>query len=44
MNIVQDDNLCIEDYAQYLDNDYRRTTPDVRIYYKDGSVKEIFEM
>lgn len=34
----------IEDYAQYLVIKYGCTTPDVRIYYKDGSVKEIFEM
>ena len=31
----------IEEYAQYLANEYGYTTPDVRIYYKDGTVKEI---
>ena len=32
----------IEEYAQYLANDYGWTAPDVRIYYKDGTVKEIY--
>ena len=32
----------IEEYAQYIANNYGWTTPDVRIYYKDGTVKEIF--
>lgn len=32
----------IEEYAQYLADEYGWTTPDVRIYYKDGSVKEIY--
>lgn len=32
----------IEEYAQYLANTYGWTKPDVRIYYKDGTVKEIF--
>lgn len=34
----------IEDYAQYLADNYGWTTPDIRIYYKDGNVKEIFTM
>lgn len=33
----------IEEYAQYLANEYGWTTPDARIYYNDGSVKEIFK-
>ena len=32
----------IDDYAQYLADNYGWTTPDIRIYYKDGNVKEIF--
>jgi hypothetical protein len=32
----------IEEYAQYLADEYGWTTPDARIYYKDGTVKEIF--
>lgn len=31
----------IEEYAQYLANTYGWTTPDARIYYKNGTVKEI---
>ena len=34
--------LTIEEYAQYLANEYGWTSPDARIYYKDGTVKEIF--
>lgn len=34
--------LTIEEYAQYLANEYGWTTPDSRIYYADGTVKEIF--
>lgn len=33
----------IEEYAQYLADNYGWTTPDARIYYNDGSVKEIFK-
>ena len=33
----------IEEYAQYLANNYAWTTPDIRIYYNDGVVKEIFK-
>jgi hypothetical protein len=33
----------IEEYAQYMANEYGWTTPDARIYYKDGTVKEIFK-
>ena len=33
----------IEEYAQYLADEYGWTTPDIRIYYKDGTVKEIFK-
>lgn len=32
----------IEEYAQYLAEEYGWTTPDARIYYHDGNVKEIF--
>lgn len=32
----------IEEYAQYLANEFGWTTPDVRIFYKDGTVTEIF--
>ena len=32
----------IEEYAQYLADEYVFTTPDTRIYYKNGEVKEIF--
>ena len=32
----------IEEYAQCLANDYGWTTPDIRIFYKNGTVKEIF--
>ena len=38
-------NICfnnIEEYAQYLAEEYGWTTPDARIYYHDGNVKEIF--
>lgn len=33
----------IEEYAQYLADNYGWTTPDARIYYNDESVKEIFK-
>jgi hypothetical protein len=32
----------IEEYAQYMADNYGWTTPDCRIFYKDGTVKEIF--
>lgn len=32
----------IEEYAQYLANEYGWTTPDARIFYADGTVREIF--
>lgn len=32
----------IEEYAQYLANEYGWTVPDARVYYNDGNVKEIF--
>lgn len=32
----------IEEYAQYLANEYGWTVPDARLYYYDGKVKEIF--
>lgn len=32
----------IEEYAQYMAEEYGWTTPDARIYYHDGNVKEIF--
>ena len=33
----------IEEYAQFLANNYGWTTPDARIYYKDGRVTEIYK-
>ena len=33
----------IEEYAQFLADEYGWTTPDIRIYYEDGTVKEIFK-
>jgi len=32
----------IETYAQFLADEYGWTSPDIRIYCKDGTVKEIF--
>ena len=32
----------IEEYAQYEANEWGWTTPDVRIFYKNGKIKEIF--
>lgn len=32
----------VEDYAQKLANYYGWTTPDIRIFYKNGEVEEIF--
>ena len=32
----------VEEYAQYLADEYGWTTPDARIFCKDGTVKEIF--
>lgn len=32
----------IEEYAQYFADEYGWTTPDARIFYKDGTVKEIY--
>ena len=32
----------IEEYAQYMADNYHWTTPDCRIFYLDGTVKEIF--
>jgi len=32
----------IEEYCQYLANEYGWTKPDVRIFYHNGNVKEIF--
>jgi len=32
----------IEEYAQHLADHYGWTSPDARIFYKDGTVKEIF--
>jgi hypothetical protein len=37
---IKEDN--IEDYAQYLANNYGWTKPDIRIFYKSGEVKEVF--
>jgi len=33
----------IEEYAQYLAYEYGWTTPDSRIYYANGTIKEIFK-
>lgn len=33
----------IEEYAQYLANEYAWTVPDIRIFYMNGNVKEIFK-
>lgn len=32
----------IETYAQFLADEYGWTSPDTRIYYKDGTIKEFF--
>lgn len=32
----------LESYAQFMADEYGWTSPDIRIYYKDGTVKEIF--
>ena len=32
----------IEEYAQYMAEEYGWTIPDARIYYYNGNVKEIF--
>lgn len=32
----------VEEYAQYLSDNYGWTTPDTRIYYKNGDVKEVY--
>ena len=32
----------IEEYAQYMANDFGWTTPAIRIFYKNGTVKEFF--
>lgn len=34
--------LDIESYAQHLADKYGWTTPDARIFYADGNIKEIF--
>lgn len=34
----------IEEYAQFLADEYGWTVPDIRLYYADGSVKEIFSI
>ena len=33
----------IEEYAQFFADEYGFTVPDARVYYKDGSVKEIYK-
>ncbi len=35
-------NETIVSYCQRLANEYGRTVPDIRIFYADGAVKEIF--
>lgn len=32
----------VEDYAQHLADEYGWTTPDIRIFYKNGEVEDIF--
>lgn len=32
----------VEEHAQYLANDFGWTSPDIRIFYADGTVREIF--
>ena len=32
----------IEEYVQYIVDEYHATAPDARIFYKNGNVKEIF--
>lgn len=32
----------VEEYAQHVANEYGWTSPDTRIFYKSGEVKEIF--
>jgi hypothetical protein len=32
----------LEEYVQYLADEYGWTTPDTRIFYKDGHIKEIY--
>lgn len=32
----------IEEYAQFMANEYGWTTPDIRIFYKNGEIKEVF--
>ena len=39
----EDTFISIEQYAQYLADNYGWTTPDIRIYYLDGRVQEIFK-
>ena len=34
----------IEEYCQYMANEYGWTTPDVRIHFLDGTKKEIFKI
>ena len=34
----------IEQYCQFMANNYGQTTPDIRIHYKDGTKKEIFKV
>jgi len=34
--------VTIEEYAQFVANEYGWTKPDIRIFYKNGEVKEIF--
>lgn len=41
-NYIPMEYNSLEEYAQYLADDFGWTSPDVRIYYLDGTVKEIF--
>lgn len=33
---------CFEEYLQYLADEYGMTTPDIRLFYANGEVKEIY--
>jgi predicted NAD-dependent protein-ADP-ribosyltransferase YbiA (DUF1768 family) len=33
----------LEEYYQFMANEYGKTLPDVRIFYKNGEVKEIYK-
>lgn len=41
--ILLDEYATAEEYAQLMADEYGWTSPDARIYYKDGRVKEIYK-